>query len=324
MKCSSIELPPFERLVLSFVVWAMLFCPAASPQDAPNRNESGGPQKVARRREVESDKFRKAGWEFVPPPWPPIDVDAAEIAVNSQTPCPLPAVLQGASQHATEFSENLERFTATEIIQSVDAQKYGPWDHLRTNTFDYMALVTHSRTGAVYVDESRMAKGRSEAPSIRTTGLAVTAMIFHPQNINSFEFICEGTGEWRGKPSWMVHFAEKAGNPADFQVIHVAGRRFGVRLKGRAWIAGDNNEIEHMDVDLLEPIPKIQLLTEHLSIDYGSVRFTNGTSRLWLPLQADFYMDLGGHHFFNHHELRNFLLFSVGVQQEVQQPKSPK
>lgn len=189
--------------------------------------------------------------------------------------------------------------------------------------FDYMALVTHQRSGISYIDESRVEKGLSSPPAIRTEGLAVTALIFHPQNIGGFATKCEGLGRWHEKPSWMVHFAQRPDAPADFQVLHVADKRYPVKLKGRAWFAADSYEIEHIDVDLLEPIPQILLTTEHLSIDYGLVGFTNGGSHLWLPQQADFYLDIGNRHFFNHHQLSHFLLFSVGVQQDTKQPKLP-
>jgi hypothetical protein len=321
MKSSLIQLPPFGLSRLCLVLSTLLFCPAVSPQDSPI--VSPNPAKPVSPQGFKSRNFRKAGLEFIPPVWPPTDVDAAEVSVNADVSCPLSKVLQGASKHATEFSANLDRFTATEIIQSVDAQKYGPWEHWQTRKFDYMAIVTHPRAGVAYVEESRVAKGEVSPPKIRTEGLAVTILIFHPQNINDFEMVCEGMTEWHGKPSWTVHFAQKPGIPLNFQMIHADDKRFGVKLKGRAWIDEDNYEIQHIDTDLLEQIPEIQLFTEHVGIDYGSVKFTNRNAYLWLPQQVEFSMELGNRHFYNHHQLTNFVLFSVGVQQDTKEPKLP-
>jgi hypothetical protein len=309
--------------IASFLILTLLYCPRVSPQETPNTAEAANSAESFTHRDAKNQHFAKAALEFTPPSWPPTDIDTAELALNPDVACSLPAVLQGASKHATEFSSDLDRFTAIEVIQSVESKNSGAWDRVQTRTFDYMAIVTRPRAGVAYVDESRVAKGRSEPPAIRTEGLAVTALIFHPENIDDFAMICEGLGEWHGKPSWRIRFAQKQERPANFQVIHVDDKRFGVKLKGRAWIAADNYEIEHIYVDLLEPIPQIRLLTEHSSIDYGAVGFTNGSSHLWLPQQADFYLDLNGHHFFNHHQLSDFLLFSVGVKQETQQPKLP-
>jgi hypothetical protein len=324
MAFPSIHLSPSGRSVLSFVISAMLLCPAASPQGMPNTAKATNSAKSVRHQGVENNNFLKAGLAFTPPPWPPIDVDAAVVTVNSQVPCPLSSVLQGASQHAVEFAANLDLFTATEVIQSADARKNGGWNHLQTRAFNYMAIVTRPRAGVVYVDESREANAKSTSPPVRTEGLAVTALIFHPHTINNFAMVCEGMGEWHGKSAWMVHFAQRAGIPTNFQAIRINDRFFGVKLKGRAWIAADNYEIEHVDIDLLERIPQIRLLTEHSSIDYGSVGFTKGNLHLWLPQMVDFYLDVGGRHYFNHHRLSNFLLFSVDTKQETQEPRLPE
>jgi len=312
--------PRFRPARMRVLILPLLLCAPLFSQDLQTSNDVA---KSFRPRKPDTGRIQKSDAKFTPPPWPPVDVDASELVVDSNKDCELPKVLKAASQHAAEFSANLDRFTATEIIQSADAQKYGAWTHLQARTFDYMALVTHQRSGISYIDESRIEKGGSPPPAIRTEGLAVTALIFHPQNIGAFATECEGLGRWQGKPSWIVHFAQKPDAPADFQVLHVADKRYPVRLKGRAWFAADTYEIEHIDVDLLEPIPEILLATEHLSIDYGSVGFTNGNSHLWLPQQADFYLDIGNRHFFNHHQLSHFLLFSVGVQQDTKQPKLP-
>jgi hypothetical protein len=324
MNFFSIPRLPSGRCVLSLLISSMIYCPAVLPQGESNSAKPEIPANSVLNPPDGNTSSAKSKSKFTPPVWPPIDVDAAELTLDSQVPCLLPSVLKGASQHAIEFSANLDRFTATEIIQSADAQKYGSWTHFQTNTFDYMAIVTRPRAGVVYVDESRLGKPQATPLRIQTEGLAVTALIFHPQNINEFDMQCEGLSNWRGTPSWRVHFAQKAGKAADFQVIHADGKRFPVKLKGRAWIAADSYEIEHIDVDLLEQIPEIRLFTEHLSIDYGSVKFTNGSSRLWLPEQADFFLELGDHHFFNHHEMSNFVLFSVGVKQDLKEPPQPK
>jgi hypothetical protein len=323
MEISSIQLFPSVRSVLSCLFLTLLICPAVTPQEVANAAESKNSAIFSRYQQVETGDSPKDKSRFAPPAWPPVDVDAAEVAANSQVPCPLPSVLQGASQHAVDFSEDLERFTATEVIQSGEARKNGRWNNFQTQTFKYTAVVTRPRPGIAYVDEGRVAKSDSALPPVQARGLAVTALIFHPQRANDFLFTCEGMGEWHGKPSWLIHFVEKEQVLVDFQVIHIDNNRFGVKLKGRAWIGADDYEIEHIDVDLLQQIPKIRLVTEHTSIEYGSVGFRDGTANLWLPQKADFYLGIGGRHFFIHHELKDYLLFSVDTQQEIHEPRLP-
>ena len=323
MEISSSQLFPSVRSVLSFLFLTLLFCPTVTPQGVANAAESKNSAISSRDQRVETGDSPKDKSQFAPPAWPPVDVDAAEVATNSKVPCPLPSVLQGASQHAVDFSEALEQFTATEVIQSGEARKNGRWNHLQTQTFKYTAVVTRPRPEVAYVDESRVAKSDSALPPVQARGLAVTALIFHPQRINDFQFTCEGMGEWHGKPSWLIHFVEREQVSVDFQVIHIDNNRYGVKLKGRAWIGADDYEIEHIDVDLLQQIPKIRLVIEHTSIEYGSVGVNDGTVSLLLPQKADLYLGVGGHHFFIHHELRDFLLFSVDIKQEVHEPHLP-
>lgn len=320
MKSSQIHRLRLGSARLNVLILSLVLC---VPLFSQNFSTSDELSKSIHRRNADSGRLQKSYAKFTPPVWPPVDVDAAKLVVETGVACELPKILKAASRHAAEFSADLDRFTATEIIQSADAQKYGDWTHLQARMFDYMALVTHPRSGISYIDESRVEKGLSSPPAIRTEGLAVTALIFHPQNIGGFATECEGLGRWQGKPSWIIHFAQRPDASSDFQVLHVADKRYPVKLKGRAWFAADTYEIEHIDVDLLEPIPQILLSTEHLSIDYGSVAFANGNSHLWLPQQADFYLDIGNRHFFTHHQLSHFLLFSVGVQQDTKQPKLP-
>jgi hypothetical protein len=313
-----------RRSILTNFILVILVSPAAYAQRAADGFKTTNSNPATGHQALTSNNSTKVPSEFAPGPWPPIDIDSVPAPVTSEAPCPLSSVLRGASQHAADFATNLERFTATEIVQSTDARKDGRWNRLQSSTFNYMALVTRPRAGVVYVDESRESNVNMGAPPIRTVGLAATALIFHPQTINDFAMVCEGMGEWLGKPSWMVHFAQKPEIPPRFQSIRVDKKFFRVKLKGRAWIAAESSEIEHIDINLLEPIPQIKLLTEHLSIEYGKVGFNRGNLSLWLPQMVDFYLDLGGHRFFNHHQLRDFLLFSVDMKQETQEPRALK
>ena len=50
--------------------------------------------------------------------WPPTNVDAAVPPVSPDVTCPLPQVLKGARLRVQELLDNLDRFTATEVIDS--------------------------------------------------------------------------------------------------------------------------------------------------------------------------------------------------------------
>jgi hypothetical protein len=301
-----------------------LVAPAAMSQKSRKSRTATDSAKSANQTALMSDSPAKAESEFSPSPWPPEDVDAGPVQAPPEGTCPTSSILEATSRHVVDLAANLEKFTATELVQTANARKDGTWTRVDASTFSYLAIVTRARKGHITVDESREGRGISTLPPLRAAGLAATALIFHPQMIDDFTMVCEGMGELDGKPLWMMHFAQKPDVPPHFQSIRVNNKLYDVKLKGRAWIAPDNFEIEHIDTDLLEPIPQIHLFTEHLSIEYGPVRFKTGNLRIWLPQRAEFYLDVGGRRFFHQHQLSNFLVFAVDTQQETKTPQLPK
>jgi len=257
--------------------------------------------------------------------WPSKDVDAAVPAVAPGVSCPVAQVMLEARQRAEDLVANLEKFTATEVIDSSEVRKDGRPKQSVRQSFNYSAVVSQLHSGFPEVDESRneISRSRAEPVPITTAGLVVGMLIFHRFYGSDFKFVCEGLGQWQAKPAWQLRFEQRSDKLPRFQSIYVSRGWFLPKFKGRAWLTGDHFQIAHMDFDLLETIPKIQLLTEHADIDYGPVDFAKRNMQLWLPESVDFYIDIGGHRFFHRHRLSNFLLFSVETNQEfrvLQQP----
>ena len=95
-----------------------------------------------------------------------------------------------------------------------------------------------------------------------------------------------------------------------------------MRLRGRAWILADSFQIVHLESDLIDPIPAVQLRREHMSVDYQAVPFPNHKIELWLPQQVDLYYDFRGHMYHHYHSLSEFKLFSVDTKPpKVGKPK---
>src|SRR5438309_10202111 len=62
---------------------------------------------------------------FPVPPWPPTDVDESIPPVSSSPTCSLPQVLSRAGRRVEELVRDLDRFTATEIVQHHKVDKTG-------------------------------------------------------------------------------------------------------------------------------------------------------------------------------------------------------
>ncbi len=258
--------------------------------------------------------------------WPPDNVDSFVPPVAPDVSCSLDKILKGTRQRVKELLENVDRFTATEAVNYDQIGRDGRSIRSLQYNFDYLADFSLARDGDLRFEESRTEIGKINATPlpIRTVGLAVGAAVFHPLRVDDFRITCEGLGQWHNRPAWQLRFEQRPDKQPRFQAVFSDGKWYDVKLKGRAWISPESSQIEHIDFDLLETIPRIRLATEHMSIDYSGVAFPKRKLQLWLPQTVSFYLDLDGHRFLNHHELSNYVLFAVDTNQQIHPPRETK
>jgi tetratricopeptide (TPR) repeat protein len=256
------------------------------------------------------------------PAWHPVSVDDEKPAVAVGTVCPSDRVIAGAGKRAKELVDNVARFEATEEVLHEDLDEFGKPSLKEKRTFDYMASMSETQQG-VMIDEYRNAlTDQGDFPDhIATRGLPGLAMVFHPLLRDDFQMTCEGLGDWHGKATWLVYFRQRADRPNRLMRYNFTNAEYFVALKGRAWIAAGTFQIVHLEADLLNPIPRIQLLSQHQSVDYGVVRFKTKEVELWLPKNADIYMDFRRHRIHRSHSFGNYKLFSVAANQKIGEPK---
>lgn len=256
--------------------------------------------------------------------WAPPDVDELTPSARRDVPCPLSTLLQQASRRAEALVANLQRFSAREQIAHIKISKNGHVRVVANRTFNYVAQISQD-AGAPSVEEYR----RGTQPEVDNevglydTGSAAFALIFHPRYIADYAVTCEGLADSQARPTWQVHFAQRPDRPNQFHVLRLGNSYFPLSLKGRAWIAADNYEVLRLETDLQEPVSKISLAREHLSIEYGPVEFRTKGVRLWLPQTADLYIDYRGHRYQRRHKFSDFKLFWVETGEQVKAPQPP-
>lgn len=249
--------------------------------------------------------------------WRPPDIDDVKPNLEAGVPCPAAQVLAGAGQRTQELVENVARFSAKEALwhKSLDGGRFSGKAEIRK--YDYVAAI-YFRRGHFVIDEYRADLDAQDGypDGIASTGFVMLALVFHPQMQGDFDFDCEGRGQWNGKPSWLVHFRQRNDRPNHIQSFEIAGKTYFADLKGRAWISADGFQILHMEADISHAVHQIQLLSEHQIVEYAPVPFAKTNTMLWLPTNAEIYLDFRKHRFYRRHSFDHYMLFDVGTSQQ--------
>jgi hypothetical protein len=257
------------------------------------------------------------------PAWLPPDVDEKMPAVE-ETACSLDEVLRKAEERVLEFVGNVDRFTATESLTHQSIKKHGQTSAPVGRKFDYVVSIHEVRQGHLWVTEYRNGGlALDQFPGgIVTSGLPALVLIFHPYYAPSYEMGCEGLAQVNDQLVWQVHFRQRPDKPNELKTYQsgIHGASYSVGLKGRAWISADSYQIVRMETDLVVPVPEIQLLAEHTTIEYGPVKFRNGSVNLWLPLSAEVYFAWRGQQVHRRHSFDHYMLFTVDDKQRVNTP----
>src|SRR5437588_10073703 len=174
---------------------------------------------------------------FPVPPWPPPDVDASVPAVSSNPTCVLPQVLSRAGRQVEGIVRDLDRFTATEIVQHHKVDKTGRLHDPQTSRFDYLVSLSRVPSGLLNVQEYRKGRTREDEfpDNVATEGTPSLVLVFHPKYAGSFSFTCEGLGEWQGKPAWQVRFEQRDIRKAMIAMVF-GNHTYNIKIRGRAWI----------------------------------------------------------------------------------------
>jgi len=277
------------------------------------------------------DQIAAMTWAALPIPsnWLPPDVDEQVPRVESGAACVLGDVLKKAEKRIQELVTNVDRFTATEIVEHETINKWGFAGVPQTRKFEYVVSIEELRPGYLNVEEYRQNFGRKFAVApvdfpdgVITNGLPALVLIFHRYNVGNFEMVCEGLGRWNGTPAWQVHFRQRSDKPKTMRTYRMANISHPVALKGRAWIDAHTYQVLRMETDLIAPIPKIQLVEDRTIVEYGPVHFRNGKVDMWLPQTAEVYYDWRGRRSHRRHSFSNYLLFAVADKQHISRPKA--
>ena len=247
--------------------------------------------------------------------------DGAE-GTEHKKPCALENVIPGTSREVRGFVENVNRISATEVVEHERMNKDGVVIEQKHHKFNYVAEIQETRPGILNMDEYRDGSpGQSGFPGeLSAVGITSLVLIFHPYHLKEYEMTCEPEN-WQGHPAWKVHFEQRLDQPARMSALRVGDAVYSIFLKGVAWIDQQNYQVVHLETDILKPVPAVRLTIEHQVLDYGPVQFEQKKLKLWLPLEAEIYLDVNGKHFHNRHIYSDYRVFSVDLGLKQGSPK---
>lgn len=255
--------------------------------------------------------------------WYPPDIDRVTPQVSPGTACPLSDVLSKAGKRIEELVQNVDKFTATEVVEHQRVDRSGRLGVPEIRKFNYLVTIAKTPGGGMNVEEYRNGGSASERfpDQIGTIGTPSLVLIFHPHHAQDVQMTCEGLGEWRGRPAWQVRFEERRDRRNSISAVDMQSTSFNLRLHGRAWILADSYQVARLESDLAEEIPKLRFRLQHQNIEYRAVRLPEAKRDIWLPSSSELYMDFLGHRFYRRHSFTDFKFFSVKTQQTFGDPK---
>lgn len=259
--------------------------------------------------------------------WAPKDIDAESPFVISGVSCALPKVMEMASRYTEKVVKNLQDFTATEHTEIVEVKRNKSLETPQVRTADYMVVLDRSDKKSIQVQELRRPPiVSSEVPGgMVDIGAPALVFAFHPIYRDYYNWSCEGLGEWKHHPAWIVRFSQKPSGPKSLlSAFETSSGRYILPLKGRAWVAANGGQIMHLETDLVRPVQAIALEKQHFVVDYTPVSFRKHKITLWLPSNVNLYLHYGKHYVHYYHHYSNFSLFWVGTSEKDEQPKETK
>lgn len=254
--------------------------------------------------------------------WQPPSIDDVQPNLAPGAVCPTEKVIEESGKRMQELVDDLDRFSAVEDIFHQALDEYGNPIRTETRKYNYVASISEPQPGFLSVDEYRADKlSLAGYPDeIASTGFATLALVFHPDMRDTFAFSCEGLGDLHGQATWLVRFQQRADRPNRMHSYKVGNQIHPVSLKGRAWITADRFEIVRIEAEMVNPMPEIQLLSEHQIVEYGPISFARKNVSLWLPKSAEIYFDFRKHRYYRRHSFDHYMLFAVDSNEKRKEP----
>jgi hypothetical protein len=150
-----------------------------------------------------------------------------------------------------------------------------------------------------------------------TSGYALSCIRFstlaQSQAQSRFRYL--GSEMLGSRETYVLAFAQRPGEVNFATVMAGTGAKdVHMPTQGILWVDKSNFQILRMRSDLLTPNGEIQLDQLTTDVTLGEVRLQDVPNPLWLPSEADVYIEIGGQKYRNMHQYQDYRRYRVAVK----------
>ena len=243
---------------------------------------------------------------------------------------PLPTILQKMGQNIALLFKNFPNTSCHETIREILLNNDRSIAKSLVQDFNYIILPETVNGVDDFREYRTDSKGRPldlsrlNGASLTTIGFASMPLFFLARYQPESRFRYLGRDQIKHQDVDVVAYAQIFQKSQEMGYVDIAGKTALILTQGIAWIDPQTFQVVRMHTDLLAPRPDIILERETTDVEFGSVKFKNSPSVLWLPRQVSVEVVWNNMTFQNTHTYSHFRLFNVQTDQTVSAAATPK
>jgi hypothetical protein len=245
----------------------------------------------------------------------------------------LPMILQKMGERMDDFLHNIGDLIAREDLTqerlNVDG-KVKAKQHVQDNYLILHHGYSWGASAEYRMDDkgNRLGQIGLAQGYLVTSGYALSCIQFstvaQSQVQSGFRYL--GTEILGSRETYVLAFAQRPGEDNFATVMAGTGAKdVDIPTQGIVWMDKSSFQILRMRSELLAPNREIQLDQLTTDVTFGEVRLQDFPNPLWLPSEADVYIEIGCQKYRNMHQYRDYRRYRVAVKIGTQPelPKSP-
>jgi len=147
-----------------------------------------------------------------------------------------------------------------------------------------------------------------------TSGYALSCIQFSTAAQSRSRFRYLGNALLGSRETYVLTFAQRPDEVRFATVMKFGTKEVQMPTQGILWVDKGNFQILRMRSDLLAPNSDIQLEQRTTDVTLAEVRLQDVPNPLWLPSEADVYIEIAWHKFRNVHRYTNYRRYRVSVK----------